>query len=99
MSSSSLYSILITVHFFNDQTLYPDVNLSNVNEVFQRGLALIKNAVIAELPAGIVDTGVEEWLPPDPLLDEGTFRWRLVMAAKETAYERYCRWHTTIDRG
>jgi len=74
MSSSSLYSILITVHFFNDQTLYPDVNLSNVNKVvFQHGLTLIKNTVIAELPAGTVDTSVEEWLPPDLLLDEGTF--------------------------
>lgn len=83
---------------FNGQTLYPDVNLSNVNKVFQRGLALIKNAIIAELPAGIMDAGVEEWSPPDHLLDAGTLQRRLVMAAKETMYERYCWWHTTVGR-
>lgn len=76
--------------------LYPDVDLSNVNQIFQHGLALIKNAIIAELPAGIMDTGVEEWLPPDHLLDASTLQRRLVMAAKETTYERYFRWHTSV---
>ena len=77
--------------------LYPEVDLSNVNRIFQRGLTLVKEAVIAELPPGIVDTEMQEWLPPSHLLNAGTLRRRLVMAAKETAYKRYCRWHTRVN--
>ncbi|KIM63807.1 hypothetical protein SCLCIDRAFT_23975 [Scleroderma citrinum Foug A] len=90
---------LLDSNYYGFGTLYPAVDLSDVNRVFQCSLALVKNAVMAELPAGIVDTGVEEWSPPDHLLDAGTLQQRLVMAAKETAYERYCRWHTTVSRG
>ena len=71
--------------------LYPDVDLSDVNKIFQHDLALIKNAII-------VDTGVEEWSPPNHLLDAGTLWQRLVMTAKETAYKQYFRWHTSIGR-
>jgi len=54
--------------------LYPDVGLSNVNRIFWHSLALIKEAVIAELPAVIVETDLEEWLPPNHLLNAGTLR-------------------------
>ena len=74
MSSSSLYTS-------------PDVNLSDINKIFQHGLALVKEAVVTELPPGIVDTNMAEWLPPNNLLNAGTLQQRLVMAAKETAYE------------
>ena len=69
--------------------LYPEVDLSDINRIFQCGLALVKEAAIAELPPGTVtvDTEMQEWLPPSRFLNAGTLQRRLVMVAKETAYE------------
>ena len=58
------YTILI----LTNQTLFPTIDLEDMNGAFQRGLQLIKEAAVREMKAGDVEErvldDVEEWSPP-----------------------------------
>ncbi|KAI6018103.1 hypothetical protein BKA83DRAFT_4128015 [Pisolithus microcarpus] len=69
-------------------TLYPTVNLSDINKAFRCGLDLVKEAVVLELNQ-LPDVeqatihSVEDWTPPP---------W-----AQATAYDRYHDWHSKLQ--
>ena len=93
------YTILI----LTNQTLFPTIDLEDVNGAFQRGLQLIKEAAVWEMKAGDVEErvldDVEEWSPPPRLLNAALLSQDLQKAALDTAYGRYVRWRSKLKTG
>jgi len=93
------YTILI----LTNQTLFPTIDLEDVNGTFQRGLQLIKEAAVREMKAGDVEErvldDVEEWSPPPCLLNAALLSQDLQKAALDTAYGRYVRWRSKLKTG
>ncbi|KIM55009.1 hypothetical protein SCLCIDRAFT_30713 [Scleroderma citrinum Foug A] len=63
-------------------TLFPTIDVDDVNGVFQHGLQLIKEAALHEMKASDVE---ERWLGME-----------LEKAALDTAYEQYFNWHLML---
>lgn len=83
-------------------TLYPTVNLSDINKAFQCGLDLVKEAVeleLNQLPDVEQATirSVEDWTPPPFTLDQRILLKALVRGAQTTAYDRYHDWHSKLQ--
>ena len=99
ITSLHIYHICCADVIFPGQTLYPIVNLDNVNNAFHHGLQLIKEAVLHELTTdNVTSDWVEQWSPPLHLLDADISRRALVDGAWDTAYERYCSWRKEYNR-
>ncbi|KIK13416.1 hypothetical protein PISMIDRAFT_18006 [Pisolithus microcarpus 441] len=83
-------------------TLYPTVNLSDINKAFRCGLDLVKEAVVLELNQ-LPDVeqatihSVEDWTPPPCTLDQTILLKALVCGAQATAYDRYHDWHSKLQ--
>ncbi|KAI6015726.1 hypothetical protein BKA83DRAFT_4498396 [Pisolithus microcarpus] len=83
-------------------TLYPTVNLSDINKAFRCGLDLVKEAVVLELNQ-LPDVeqatihSVEDWTPPPCTLDQTILLKALVRGAQATAYDRYHDWHSKLQ--
>ncbi|KAI5994465.1 hypothetical protein EDD15DRAFT_2260411 [Pisolithus albus] len=75
-------------------TLYPTVNLGDINRIFQHGLQLIKEDTFRELVATNADQSLldhmEAWSPSPCALDSTSLRYALVLGAWTTAYSRSC---------
>lgn len=83
------------------QTLYPNIQLDEVNAAFHYGLELTKAAVLDELKAGgheMPPDGVEAWTPPDVFVHPMELKHKLAKAAVDTAYEWYCDWHAKLAK-
>ena len=83
------------------QTLYPNVQLDDVNAAFRYGLELTKAAVLDELKAGgyeMPPDGVEAWTPPDIFVHLMELKHMLAKARVDTAYEQYCDWHAKLAK-
>ncbi|KAI5995204.1 hypothetical protein EDD15DRAFT_728043 [Pisolithus albus] len=82
------------------RTLYPTVNLGDINRIFQRGLQLIKEDTFRELVATNVDRSLldrmEAWSPSPSALDSTSLRSAVVFGAWTTAYERYLCWRSEL---
>ncbi|KAI5993370.1 hypothetical protein EDC04DRAFT_2806391 [Pisolithus marmoratus] len=82
-------------------TLYPTVNLSDINKAFRCGLDLVKEAVVLELNQ-LADVeqatihSMEDWTPPPCTLDQSMLLMALVCGAHATAYDRYHDWHSNL---
>ncbi|KAL4080794.1 hypothetical protein J3A83DRAFT_4202492 [Scleroderma citrinum] len=78
-------------------TLYPSVDLDNVDKVFRRGVNLVKEAIFQELKnAGegeqLLDD-VERWSPPPVFLIPDVLRDVLLFGAWSTGYSRHTQWY------
>ena len=86
-----LVSYVYVQHTDSHQTLFPTIDVDNVNGAFQCGLQLIKEAALHEMKAGDVEErvldDVEGWSPPPCLLDVEQLGMELEKAALDTAYE------------
>ena len=83
------------------QTLYPNIQLDEVNAAFHYGLELTKAAVLDELKAGgheMPPDGVEAWTPPDVFVHPMELKHKLAKAAVDTAYEWYCDWYAKLAK-
>ncbi|KAI6027237.1 hypothetical protein EDC04DRAFT_2717797 [Pisolithus marmoratus] len=82
-------------------TLYPTINLSDIDKAFQCGLDLVKEAVVPELNQ-LADVeqamihSMEDWTPPPCTLDQRTLLTALVHGAHTTAYDCYHNWHSNL---
>lgn len=77
-------------------TLYPTVNLGDINRIFQRGLQLIKEDTFRELVDQSLLDRMAAWSPPPYVLDSTSLRDALVFGAWTTAYERYLCWRSEL---
>ncbi|KAL4070271.1 hypothetical protein J3A83DRAFT_4241683 [Scleroderma citrinum] len=75
-------------------TLFPTVDLDNVDKAFWRGFQLTKEAILRELIADKASFDrVEQWSPPARLLDPKVLSCSLADGAWDTAYQRYHSWY------
>lgn len=83
-------------------TLYPTVNLSDINKAFRCGLDLVKEVVVLELNQ-LADVeqatihSMEDWTSPPCTLDQRMLLKALVRGAQATAYDRYHDWHSKLQ--
>ncbi|KAI6035710.1 hypothetical protein EDC04DRAFT_2897734 [Pisolithus marmoratus] len=82
-------------------TLYPTVNLDDINHAFQRGLELIKQEVLMVLESVNADRALFDcaaaWSPPSPV-ESASLRSALEYGACATAYERYADWRSNLKK-
>lgn len=82
-------------------TLFPTVNLGDINHAFQRGLELVKGRVLAELESINADRALFDraaaWSPPCPL-ESATLRSAFEYGVWAMAYDRYAHWRTTLQK-
>ncbi|KAL4069360.1 hypothetical protein J3A83DRAFT_4250782 [Scleroderma citrinum] len=75
-------------------TLFPTVDLDNVDKAFWHGFQLTKEAILRELIADKASFDrVGQWSPPARLLDPEVLSRSLADGAWDTAYQRYRSWY------
>ncbi|KAL4066831.1 hypothetical protein J3A83DRAFT_4374911 [Scleroderma citrinum] len=79
---------------YASETLFPTVDLNNVNKAFWCGFQLTKEAILHELIADKASFDhVEQWSPPACLLDPEVLSHSLADGAWDTAYQQYRSWY------
>ncbi|KAI6099011.1 hypothetical protein F5141DRAFT_404759 [Pisolithus sp. B1] len=82
-------------------TLFPTVNLGDINNAFQRCFELVKQEVFVELESINADRALFDrtaaWSPPCPM-ESASLRSALVYGAWAMAYDRYAHWRTTLQK-
>ncbi|KAI5994708.1 hypothetical protein EDD15DRAFT_2258303 [Pisolithus albus] len=82
-------------------TLFPTLNLDDINCSFQRGLGLIKQEVLTVLESINADRVLFDrtvaWSPPSPL-EPALLRSALEFGAWSMAYDRYAHWRSQLQK-
>ena len=76
--------------YFIYQTLYPEVELDDVDRALLHGLELTKAMIVESKLPGIGD--LEDWLLPTRMVQPARYAYALEGGAWDTAYSRYCKW-------
>jgi len=97
-SSASVLTILNIL----TQTIYPNVALNDVENIFWHGLELTKAPLLTELGAQGADKVLfdcmQDWLPTAHIIDLEKCPHALLQAAWATPYGRYLSWHKELDK-